>query len=65
MDNKPWVCIDDFNELLSSDEKWGGFDHQNYLIQNFQNALMDYVLSDISCTEKTFLHGIRRGTDRL
>lgn len=34
-----WVCLGDFNEILSLDEKFGGSGRQRGLMKNFQNTL--------------------------
>jgi hypothetical protein len=47
MDPIPWVCLGDFNEILSSDEKYGGRRRQMSLMENFQNILEDCGLSDL------------------
>ena len=43
----PWVCIGDFNEILSSDEKSGGVPKQLGPMQEFQNTLLHCDLDDL------------------
>jgi exonuclease III len=47
MDPIPWVCLGDFNEILSADEKYGGSRRQRGLMENFQNTLEVCGLSDL------------------
>jgi hypothetical protein len=47
MDPIPWVCLDDFNEIPSADEKYGGSRRQWGLMENFQNTLEVCGLSDL------------------
>ena len=46
MDPTPWVCLGDFNEILSLDEKVGGNGHQRGLLENFQKTLEECGLSE-------------------
>ena len=43
----PWVCIGDFNEILSSDEKSGGVPKPLGPMQEFQNTLLHCDLDDL------------------
>lgn len=43
----PWLCIGDFNEVVSLSEKWGGGGRQNNQMRNFQSVLNDCELSDL------------------
>lgn len=47
MDPQPWVCLGDFNEILSLFEKFGGNGRQQGLMEAFQNTLVDCGLSDM------------------
>ena len=37
-----WMCVGDFNELLSQNDKWGGNPHVLRRIINFQLVVSDY-----------------------
>ncbi|KAL9687653.1 hypothetical protein QQ045_032060 [Rhodiola kirilowii] len=43
----PWVVIGDFNEVVSSDEVWGGVGRPNWQMHKFRLALEDCNLSDL------------------
>ena len=43
----PWVCVGDFNEVLSLTEKCGGNSRQEHLMQAFQETLDDCALTDM------------------
>jgi hypothetical protein len=43
----PWLCIGDFNEIVSLSEKWGGGGRANSQMRNFQDALTTCELSDL------------------
>ncbi|XP_059452771.1 uncharacterized protein LOC132183336 [Corylus avellana] len=43
----PWVCAEDFNEILSNSKKCGGRGRARGLMNDFQNALETCVLHDI------------------
>lgn len=43
----PWACIGDFNEVLTSSEKWGGNVRHRHQMQDFQQALEDCELTDL------------------
>jgi hypothetical protein len=47
MDPSPWICLGDFNEILSLDEKFGGNGRQRGLMENFQMALEESGLSEL------------------
>ncbi|KAJ8750349.1 hypothetical protein K2173_014264 [Erythroxylum novogranatense] len=61
-DDKEWVCIGDFNELLSQEEKWGIHDHPHYLIRNFRDVLPDCDLHDIRYTGSLFTWYMKRNS---
>lgn len=52
--SKPWIVMGDFNEILSSNEQFGGQPHPLNLIENFQQALLDCGLSDLGYTGYPF-----------
>ena len=43
----PWVCIGDYNELLSSDEKQGWIEKAFFPMLAFRNALAHCELADL------------------
>jgi hypothetical protein len=47
MEPTPRVCLGDFNEILSVDEKFGGSKCQRGLMENFENTLEVCGLSDL------------------
>ena len=52
----PWVCIDDFNEILSSDEKGGGVAKPVGPMQDFRSTLLHCDLADLGF-QGTNIHG--------
>ena len=44
--DEAWVCLGDFNEMLSIDEKGGGHQRPERQMQQFRDALDDYGLMD-------------------
>lgn len=42
----PWVCIGDFNDLLSSNDKRGRVEHPQWLVRGFRDAVSDCHLAD-------------------
>lgn len=46
-DGRPWLCLGDFNEILSADEKVGGAARPQQLMDNFREALVQCELCDI------------------
>ncbi|KAK2661449.1 hypothetical protein Ddye_000023 [Dipteronia dyeriana] len=47
MSNLPWLCLGDFNEILSGSEKIGGSVHPLFLMENFREALDYCELNDL------------------
>jgi exonuclease III len=47
MSPDPWVCIGDFNKVLTSSEKLGGNARQQNLMQAFQQTLEECSLTDL------------------
>lgn len=43
----PWVCLGDFNDLLSPDEKFGKTPHPEWLFRGFQEAVDSSDLYDL------------------
>lgn len=58
----PWICMGDFNKLLSVTEKTGTTNRSVTHMEAFQQALDDYGLFDINF--KGFPFTWRRGKDR-
>lgn len=50
----PWVCIGDFNEILSSTEKNERLSKPLSMMQAFQSTLLYYGLVDLGYQGKTF-----------
>ena len=46
-DDSPWVCIGDFNEVLSVNEKEGGVDRLSRQIEKFRCCLESTGLRDL------------------
>ena len=44
---EPWLCIGDFNEVLTMSEKWGGGGRANSQMREFQLALETCDFSDL------------------
>ncbi|XP_073359856.1 uncharacterized protein [Aegilops tauschii subsp. strangulata] len=49
-DGRPWICLGDFNEILSDDEKVGGVMRPQTMMDNFRGALEACDLTDIGYT---------------
>lgn len=43
----PWLCIGDFNEIVSLSEKWGSNGRSSHQMKKFQSILHDCDLSDL------------------
>jgi hypothetical protein len=43
----PWVCVGDFNEIVSRSEKEGGSLRPEWQMRNFRDALADARLSSL------------------
>ena len=43
----PWICVGDFNEVVSLSEKWGGGGRSSRQMRDFQLALEDCDLVDL------------------
>jgi exonuclease III len=46
-DGRPWLCLGDFNEILSNSEKAGGLARPQVCMDNFRNALQTCELVDL------------------
>jgi hypothetical protein len=60
----PWCIIEDFNDILSAEEKKGRSDRQPWLIQGFRKAVLDAGLTDIYMDGYGFTWFKSLGTDR-
>jgi len=47
MSTDPWCIIDDFNDLLTSDDKRGGSERPTWLYNGFRSAVNDCNLHDL------------------
>lgn len=45
--NSPWLCLRDFNEILTVNEKWGGAPPLQWRMNLFQNVLSQTELRDL------------------
>ena len=52
--SSPWVCIGDYNEILSSEEKEGRLPRSEHLMQNFRSTLLHCGLIDMGFTGNMF-----------
>ncbi|XP_042950258.1 uncharacterized protein LOC122282367 [Carya illinoinensis] len=52
--NCPWLCMGDFNELLSNDEKMGGVDRPFFQMERFREALDECELGDLGFVGSRF-----------
>lgn len=43
----PWLCMGDFNEVLSQEEKFGRLEHRSKLIEYFREVLLDCGLMNL------------------
>lgn len=43
----PWMCIGDFNDLLTSSDKRGRVEHPQWLFRGFRDAINDCQLHDV------------------
>ena len=67
----PWICIGDYNEVLSQNEFQGYGPRNNWQIMNFRQALMDSNLHDLGyegftytwCHSQTYPNTIRARLD--
>ena len=50
----PWLCIRDYNEILSSEEKEGRLPRPEHLMQNFWSTLLYCGLIDLGFTGNMF-----------
>ena len=46
-DSMPWLCVSDYNEILSSEEKQGGLPRPPRKMEDFRQALLHCGLSDL------------------
>lgn len=52
--SSPWLCIGDYNEILSSEEKDGCLPRPEHLMQNFRSTLLYCGLIDMGFTRNIF-----------
>ncbi|XP_074352478.1 uncharacterized protein LOC141691607 [Apium graveolens] len=58
----PWCILDDFNDIVSLEEKRGGKQQPRRLMEGFWDAIMDYGLHDLGFTGDIFTWDRSRGT---
>ncbi|KAL8480040.1 hypothetical protein ACS0TY_026827 [Phlomoides rotata] len=61
----PWLCFDDFNDLLSASDKRGRVAHPNWLLGGFRETILECGLSDIEIEGHPYTWSRGRGTDRF
>jgi hypothetical protein len=44
---EPWICIGDFNEIMTDSEKWGGNRRQRRLMEDFRNTAEECAIADL------------------
>ena len=59
-DDSPWVCIGDFNEVLSVNEKEGGVDRLSRSIEKFRCCLESTGLRDMGYIGSWFTWAVQR-----
>ena len=52
--NLPWLCVGDFNELLSSNEKWGKRPRPEHQMSQFRQAVDDCGFMDLGFVGPAF-----------
>lgn len=60
----PWLCMGDFNEVLSVDEQIGGNERESWQIAAFQDAVDDCRLSDLGYHGLPYTWDNRQDGDR-
>lgn len=68
----PWLCVDDFNEIMHLNEKSGGNDKNVGIISYFREAAYKCNLVDVGCKGRPFTwsnrqfgpHNIEKRLDR-
>ncbi|KAK1375097.1 hypothetical protein POM88_031290 [Heracleum sosnowskyi] len=61
--NVPWCVIGDLNNVSSQDDKRGGAPYLNWLVEGFNETLMEVGLSDMDLVGHQFTWERGRGTD--
>lgn len=61
--NLPWCVIGDLNNVVSVDDKTGGAQYPNWLIEGFNEAIQDAHLKDMELVGHQFTWERGRGTD--
>lgn len=62
IENIPWVCLLDFNQILSQDKKMGGNPIDLFHMMGFYRALMDCNLFDLGCIRYNFTRSNMRNS---
>lgn len=63
--NLPWLCMGDYNDLLSPYDKKGRVPHLNWLYRGFREATLDCNLTDIPIEGYPFTWSRGRGTEEF
>ena len=62
----PWLCLGDFNEILSMSEKWGGGLRPQKQIEDFKSAVDVYSFKDLGYIGPKFTWcNMQEGEDRI
>lgn len=60
--NLPWLCISDYNDLISPNDKRGRVVHPNWLFQGFREVVSDCHLEDLPLIEYQFMWARCKGS---
>ncbi|XP_073019426.1 uncharacterized protein [Primulina eburnea] len=61
----PWLCIGDYNDMLSTEDKRGRVTHPQWLIFGFREAIDDCNLTDIPLNGHQFTWERSRGSENF
>ncbi|XP_075507434.1 uncharacterized protein LOC142544260 [Primulina tabacum] len=61
----PWLCIGDYNDMLSTEDKKGRVIHPQWLLRGFREAIDDCNLTDIPLNGHQFTWKRSRGSDNF
>lgn len=65
LNSLPWVCIGDYNDLLTSNDKRGRVEHPQWLFRGFQEAISDCRLTDIPLSGYSYMWSRGRESGNL
>ncbi|XP_073051725.1 uncharacterized protein [Primulina eburnea] len=63
--NLPWLCIGDYNDMLSTEDKRGRVEHPPWLLSGFREAIEDSNLTDIPLLGHQFTWERSRGSENF